>query len=212
MKVSEITEFLENAYDILNAKYFEGGLSKVVITVQSSPKAYGHYTTYEAWTDSNSGFKEINISAENLDRPIENIIATLIHEMVHHFCAIKGIQDCSRGGTYHNKRFREQAEKRGLKIDYDTKIGFSITSPSEELIEFVEEMGWGKLNLSRRDESEAFGGDNGISGSGGNLGKTKKPTSTRKYICPICHNSVRATKNVNIGCLDCGGERMIIAE
>ena len=122
MKVSEITEFLENAYDILNDKYFESSLSKVVITVQSSPKAYGHYTTYEAWTDSNSGFKEINISAENLDRPIENIIATLIHEMVHHFCSIKGIQDCSRGGTYHNKRFREQAEKRGLKIDYNTKI------------------------------------------------------------------------------------------
>ena len=158
MKVSEITEFLENAYDILNDKYFESSLSKVVITVQSSPKAYGHYTTYEAWTDSNSGFKEINISAENLDRPIENIIATLIHEMVHHFCSIKGIQDCSRGGTYHNKRFREQAEKRGLKIDYNTKIGFSITSPSEELIKFVNEMGWGKLNLSRREEGEVFGG------------------------------------------------------
>lgn len=89
MKVSEITEFLENAYDILNAKYFEGELSKVVITVQSSPRAYGHYTTYEAWTDSNSGFKEINISAENLDRPIENIIATLIHEMCNMFFAVE---------------------------------------------------------------------------------------------------------------------------
>ena len=76
----------------------------------------------------------------------------------------------------------------------------------------LNEMGWGKLNLSRREEGEVFGGVNGISGIGGNLGKTKRPTSTRKYICPICHNSVRATKNVNIGCLDCGGERMIIAE
>ena len=32
---------------------------------------------------------------------------------------------------------------------------------------------------------------------------TKKPSSTRKYICPCCGMSVRATRSVNIGCLDC---------
>ena len=32
----------------------------------------------------------------------------------------------------------------------------------------------------------------------------KKPSSTRKYFCPCCGNSVRATKVVRIGCLDCG--------
>lgn len=37
MRVSEITEFLENAYGVLNMTYFEGSLPPVVITVQSSP-------------------------------------------------------------------------------------------------------------------------------------------------------------------------------
>lgn len=31
----------------------------------------------------------------------------------------------------------------------------------------------------------------------------KRPSSTRKYICPCCHNSVRATKDVHIICADC---------
>ena len=37
----------------------------------------------------------------------------------------------------------------------------------------------------------------------GTVTKTKKPSSTRKYICPCCHQSVRATKAVNILCGDC---------
>lgn len=94
MKISEITAFLEYAYDVLNAHYFNSELTKVVITVQSSRRSYGHYTTYDAWADKNRGYREINISAETLDRPIENVIATLIHEMTHHFCDQKKYQEC----------------------------------------------------------------------------------------------------------------------
>ena len=36
----------------------------------------------------------------------------------------------------------------------------------------------------------------------------KKPSSTRKYLCPCCGNSVRATKVVRIGCLDCGAQML----
>ncbi len=31
----------------------------------------------------------------------------------------------------------------------------------------------------------------------------RKPSSTRKYICPHCGMSVRATKEVRIMCVDC---------
>lgn len=190
MKISEVTGFLENAYNVLNNKYFGGELINVVITVQSSPRTYGHYTKYNAWTNTDNGFREINISAESLNRPVENVISTLIHEMVHHFCDQNDIQDCSRGGTYHNKKFKSECEQRGLIIDYDNKIGFSLTSPSPELIQFISDMGWEGVDLSRKGSSKSGGTD-------------KKKTSTRKYICPGCGCSVRATKTVNIACLDC---------
>ena len=200
MLISEVTRFLENAYGVLNEHYFEGILPPVVITVQSSPKAYGHYTTWDAWHQDEKGFREINLSAESLNRPIENTIATLIHEMVHHYCAMTGIKEVSRGGTYHNKRFKAEAEKRGLVIGYDSRIGHSPTSPSDSLIAFIEGQGWTGIDLSRTGYETGSGGN---SNGGADGGAGKKKSNVRKYQCPTCGCSVRATKEVNIGCLDC---------
>ena len=52
------------------------------------------------------------------------------------------------------------------------------------------------------------GGSGRDNGSGGNNGlggmsSPGKKTSTRKYICPKCGNSFRATKDINVMCLDC---------
>ena len=76
------------------------------------PKA-GHYTTWDAWRQDEKGYREINLGAESLSRPIENTIATLIHEMTHHYCAMAGIKDTSRGGTYHNKKFKAGGREKG---------------------------------------------------------------------------------------------------
>lgn len=52
-----------------------------------------------------------------------------------------------------------------------------------------------------------MGGMNGIGGKDGTEGGIelpKKPKcSTRKYQCPCCGNSFRATKDINVLCLDC---------
>lgn len=205
MRVSEITSFLEHAYGVLNEVYFESSLPPVVITVQSSPKAYGHYTTWDAWRQDEKGYREINLGAESLSRPIENTIATLIHEMTHHYCAMAGIKDTSRGGTYHNKRFKAEAEKRGLVIGYDPRIGHSPTSPSDSLIAFIEGQGWTGIDLSRTGWYGSPGGADGGSGGDpdGGADTGKKKSNVRKYQCPSCGCSVRATKEVHIGCLDC---------
>ena len=53
-----------------------------------------------------------------------------------------------------------------------------------------------------------------VTGSGTHSGtattQPPKTSSTRKYLCPCCGNSVRATKAVNIACLDCA-EQMVLA-
>lgn len=41
MKVSEEVMFLENAFDVLNERYFESALPKIAITIQSTPRAHG---------------------------------------------------------------------------------------------------------------------------------------------------------------------------
>ena len=116
MKVSDEVVFLEEAFDVLNQRFFESALSRPAITIQSTPGAHGHFTPYDAWDDSGLKLKEINLGAESLHRPVPNVIVTLMHEMIHYWCHSQGIKDTSRGNTYHNKRFKEEAEKRGLII------------------------------------------------------------------------------------------------
>lgn len=129
---NRIAGYLNMIFDRLNEHFFEGVLSRPTITIQSTPRAYGHFTISDCtWISKNGGTHEINIGAGTLSRPIENVCATLVHEMVHYYCHIKGIKDTSRGYTYHNKHFKEEAEKRGLLIEHDDKYGWTITSPAE---------------------------------------------------------------------------------
>lgn len=205
--------YLEKIFKALNNEYFEGALSKPVITIQSTPKAYGHFTLYDAWHTTNENqLKEINIGAGTLDRPIENLVATLLHEMVHYYCFENGIKDVSRGGTYHNKKFKSEAEKRGLRIEYDTRIGWSVTHPTEELLDFIIQNSFTDILLGRNDVMSYIPGP-GVRGGQGtdSFPISKRPSSTRKYFCPCCHSSVRATRKVNILCADCM-EMMIVAE
>ncbi len=203
--------YLNAIFDLLNDRYFESALSRPVITIQSTPRAYGHFSLFDVWTvDGEIGLRELNIGAGTLSRPIENVVATLVHEMVHYYNDQRGIRDCSRGNTYHNRKFKEQAEKCGLRIDHHPTYGWSITSPTDELVEFCLNNNLSEIRLCRND---SFGLS--ITGTGTHAGTCvgiggKRPSSTRKYICPCCGLSVRATKEVNVGCLDCS-EKLIPA-
>lgn len=208
--LKSMQEVLEYSYEVMNNTYFKGELPPVVITIMSSPKTNGHFTVSKVWSADNERFNEINISAEHLERPIENIIATLVHEMVHYYCQLNNIADTSQGGRYHNKNFKREAEERGLIITYAKYIGYSVTEPSTELIEVLKQYGIEKpIDINRDGERHIQTGLTGGQGTpttaGGESGATqKKKTSTRKYMCPSCNNSFRATKDINVGCLDCG--------
>lgn len=211
--LKSVQEMLEYGFDVLNEVYFENSLPPIVITLMSSPRTNGHYTINREWRCNQDRLHEINISVEHIDRPIENIMATLCHEMVHYHCALNGIADTSQGGRYHNKNFKREAEKRGLLISYAQGIGWSHTEPSLGFIEMIQQRGIEKpLDINRDGHRLNVGGINGIgvmtigiNGLPGADGDKLKPkSSTRKYVCPCCNNSFRATKDINVLCIDCG--------
>ena len=202
--------YLNKIFDLLNEAYFESELSRPTITIQSTPKAYGHFSLREdTWISKLGSTHEINIGAGTLSRPIEQICATLLHEMVHYHNYINGIQDCSRGGTYHNRRFRDSAQDHGLIVEHHDKYGWTITSPSDSLLQFCLDNDLSDILINR---NEFYGYR--VTGTGTHSGTPTvlppKTSSTRKYRCPCCGNSVRATKAVNIACLDCA-EQMVLA-
>lgn len=188
-----VTGYLDKIFNALNQQYFSGEFPKVVITVQSTPKAYGHFTCYDAWHCDDTGYKEINIGAGTLDRPIENVTATLLHEMIHEYCFMHGIKDTSRAGTYHNKRFRQEAEKRALHIDYDSRIGWSVTSPTEALIDFCIEHGLEDIQIARDDLTACMTGGTG----------TGRRINSYRHVCPVCGNIARTGKITKLICGEC---------
>lgn len=128
-------------------------------------------TVAKAWHKQNGEQRhELNIGAGTLDRPIESVVSTLLHEMVHLYNLQNGIQDCSRGGTYHNKKFRDAAVARDLDISYDSRIGWSITHPTEALIDFT----------SPRMERYRMGRDEGFS-SRGHWRQGRRPDREARY-------------------------------
>ena len=135
---NRVAGYLNKVFDLLNEEFFESELSRPTITIQSTPKAYGHFSLREdTWVSKIGGTHEINIGAGTLSRPIEEVVATLLHEMVHYYNYVKGVQDCSRGNTYHNRKFRDAAFAHKF-VDLPVKI---ITFHRKTLL-----ICWGKID------------------------------------------------------------------
>lgn len=201
---NRVAGYLNKLFDLLNGHFFENELTRPTITIQSTPRAYGHFSLSPKTRVSVTGSShEINIGAGTLSRPIENVSATLLHEMVHYFNYVNGIQDCSRGNTYHNKRFKVAAETHGLYVEHDVKYGWAITSSNDALLSFILENDLTDILINRNEYYGITVPGTGTHSNGGILVPPSQKSSSRKYICPCCHNSVRATKAVNIACLDC---------
>lgn len=193
---------LETLFETFNSKFFNNELERPVIAVSpdSTGGAFGWFTTWRAWQkDGTNGFFEINVTAEHLNRPIQDVCGTLIHEMVHLYNHIKGIKDTSRGVTYHNKKFKETAEKCGLIIEHHDKYGWSTTKLQDSTKEFIETLGVIDFGLHRQKQLSLENGK-------------KKKSSSKKYICSECGTSVRATKEVRIICADCDVEMVCASD
>lgn len=202
-KTSRLAGQLEKLFRLLNTDFFEDQLEMPIITIQSTPKAYGHYSVSPIWTVNGEETRhEINIGAGTLDRDIEYTVATLLHEMCHMYNdTVLHIQDCSRGGMYHNKQFKQTAESVGLIVTKSDRYGFAHTAPSDDLIGWILNNDIQEIKINR-NEASGIRVTGGKTGSAAAAGKTSNSHSI-KYTCPNCGNSVRATKKVNIACMDC---------
>ena len=209
---NRVAGYLNKIFDLLNIRFFESELSRPTITIQSTPKAYGHFSLRnDTWISKNGCTHEINIGAGTLSRPIENVCATLLHEMVHYYNYIHGIKDCSRGNTYHNQKFKYAAENHGLRLAHSTKYGWSHTEPADDLLQFVLDNDLTDILIYRNEDTlfHIFGTGTQQAPPVNTVPPISKPSSTRKYICPVCGISVRATKEVHIASMNCGNTPMI---
>ena len=178
-----------------NRHFYGGELNPPMITVSPEHRngVLGWCTSWKAWKDAKEdGYYEVNLCSEYLSRPFAEIAETLLHEMVHLSNLQNDVKDVSRGGTYHNKRFKETAEQHGLEVEKGNS-GWNRTKLTDKALawitsEYADEQGFGLYREKMLKLSVA----------------SNSKSSSRKYVCPMCGTIVRATKEVHITCADCG--------
>ena len=109
------------------------------------------------------------------------------------------------GVTMLQLREKALAEEKGLVCSKAGQYGWNTQGKgNDRLTEYALEKGWSEIKISRGGYQRfnvPAGGTQ--SSTGQQTGGERRPSSTRKYQCPCCKNSVRATKAVNILCGDC---------
>ena len=113
--ISPTTEFyaaLQCAFDHFNAELFEGKLPHCLITLRSASRVYGYHHADRFISSKGEMIDELGLHPGFFTlRPIESVLSTLVHEMVHHWQQHFGTPSPSNA---HNQEWSRKMESLGL--------------------------------------------------------------------------------------------------
>ncbi|MGE0728518.1 MAG: hypothetical protein AB7O92_07920 [Acidimicrobiia bacterium] len=87
------------------------------------------------WEAAGEHRGEVLLAGEALHLPVEDVFEVLLHEAAHGLNAARGVKDTSRGGRYHNARFKATAAEVGLAVEQLPPYGWAKTSLSPAALE-----------------------------------------------------------------------------
>jgi hypothetical protein len=90
----------------------------------------GHFAPHR-WQVAGADRHEVLIGGEGLQRGPVEVLGTLLHEAAHGLAQARGVQDTSRQGRYHNRRYATLARELGLEVTSVQPIGWSATTVPE---------------------------------------------------------------------------------
>lgn len=143
--VLRIIKALESAYQTLNQQLFVpvlGTLGPAVITLETDMTNAAGCLRGKLWHGpQHQAMASIAISATRMDSGPEQVIETLIHEMVHLRNRQCGIPDCSKK-QYHNRHFRDVGLRAGLEFPSprDPSYGYARTCLGPKALKAVRRL------------------------------------------------------------------------
>jgi hypothetical protein len=132
---SELVAALEGAWEAIRHEHPD--LPRAVLITGSGSLGtrrgvrLGHFAASRWRAGERGALAEIFIGGEGLARGAAPVLATLLHEAAHALAHERGINDTSRQGRYHNRRFKALAEGVGLRVDHHPTLGWSPTTLPE---------------------------------------------------------------------------------
>jgi hypothetical protein len=133
---SAVVAALEHAWTAICAHHPD--VPQVVVILGAGSEArrgvfkWGHFAAAR-WHVGGANHPEVLVSGEGLNRGARAVLATLLHEAGHGLADTRGVNDTSRQGRWHNRRFAALAGELGLEVSFDKTTGWSQTSIGERL-------------------------------------------------------------------------------
>jgi hypothetical protein len=123
----------------------------VIITGSGEGSKWGHFRA-DSWKIQEEGATikrhELFLASEALAKGPFQVLQTMVHEAAHTLSRVRGVQDTSRQGRWHNAQFREAAEEMGLahkSTTADKTHGFAFVTLTEatkaRYADLIEELG-----------------------------------------------------------------------
>jgi hypothetical protein len=123
---------LEHARQTIRYRHPDVPDAVVVVASGSEGKRLnlGHFAPHR-WQVSGADRHEVLIGGEGLHRSPLEVLGTLLHEAAHGLAQARGVQDTSRQGRYHNRRYAQLGRELGLEVTTVKPIGWSATTVPE---------------------------------------------------------------------------------
>jgi len=123
---------LEHAWQTI--RYRHPDVPEAVLVVASGSEGkrlnWGHFAPHR-WQVSGADRHEVLVGGEGLHRGPLEVLGTLLHEAAHGLAQARSVQDTSRQGRYHNRRYATLARELGLDVATVEPIGWSATTVPE---------------------------------------------------------------------------------
>lgn len=187
---------LQEAHDYFNQKLFNGKLSPCFLNFSRRQQAHGFFVG-QCWSnDSGTQVHEISLNPDTLNRPIKEVMATLVHEMAHQWQAEFGKP--SRN-NYHNKQWASKMEFIGLIPSSTGKPGGKRTGNG--MSHYIQENG--RFDLAFRQIPKEYLIPWKAQPLHYRQAKAKARRDKCKYSCPSCQLNVWGKFGLQISCDDC---------
>jgi hypothetical protein len=125
---STVVTALEDTWAAIRELHSEVPNAVIVVASGTNSRLPGwsHYAAPMRWQHGDDRLPEVLVSGEGLKRPATDVLTTVLHEATHALADIRGIQDTSRQGRWHNRRFAALADELGMNTTKDPRVGWSL--------------------------------------------------------------------------------------
>jgi hypothetical protein len=187
---------LEHAWQTIRTRHPD--VPEAVLVVASGTEGkrlnLGHFAPHR-WQVNGTDRHEVLVGGEGLHRGPLEVLGTLLHEAAHGLAQARQVQDTSRGGRYHNRRYAALAGELGLEVASVQPVGWSATAvPAATAAAYagqLEELA-AALVLWRRQEHRIGSGSRSrnllaaICGCGRRIRVAKATIAEAPIVCGLC--------------------------